>query len=631
MKIILILAVLAFAQTQTIIAQNSNELLVRAKSSILAGKSEAAIIDLTTIITTAPNNAEAFATRANAHIALKNYVASLADSSRATTILPNYGWAYYLHGFASYWQPVKDLNGSLADFTKVIALDPKLAGEAYRYRADIHNLLGKDYWAAIADATEAVRLNPNDGTAYSHRARAYTQLKNYRTAREDYQQSIKVGFATSAVYKSLGFVENQLKNYDQAAIHTRKAIELDPKNEEAKKNLVIILASQEEQRKSGATLFGDDDALDRWMKVLDDLEAEKNAEAQTLFDKGDYAGVLAFLKPDEYGRYRPKSWEIRSAANFKLKKYDEALVDINKSFNSNMTRAASQYLLRGDIYKAKYEYVAAEKDFRAALKLAPNDATIVQRLSSLQIKGTVAGGPTPKPTLTPGATIVPLSAKDEDAFLNDDPSARAANSYWDIANYEDVHFNASASIKKRPTATMHFLRAAATMELLDEDPMLYDLDDALKDVNTSIELSSRDLGGKYALRGDIYVGLKDLPKALESYTKSIEANPSNYRPYLERAKIYLAKGYENWAKAVADLTKVVEKEKTKTEAYNLRGYALFRLDKKADSAADFKKVLSIDPNNKYAKYNVDALANDRKVLSIEEFQKLQKAPKTYYV
>ena len=169
------------------------------------------------------------------------------------------------------------------------------------------------------------------------------------------------------------------------------------------------------------------------------------------------------------------------------------------------------------------------------------------------------------------------------------------------------------------------------MELLDEDPMLYDLDDALKDVNTSIELSSRDLDGKYALRGAIYVGLKDLPKALESYTKSIEANPSNYRPYLERAKIYLAKGYENWAKAVADLTKVVEKEKTKTEAYNLRGYALFRLDKKADSAADFKKVLSIDPKNKYAEYNVDALANDRKVLSIEEFQKLQKAPKTYYV
>ncbi|MEO5860516.1 MAG: hypothetical protein ABIR33_16405, partial [Pyrinomonadaceae bacterium] len=139
MKIILIIALFVCVQTQMVLAQAVPNLLERARASIQAGNAEAAVQELTELLKTDTSNADAFATRAHAYIKLGNYGASLADSSRATAISPNFGWAYYLHGIASYWRTDKDFRGAMADFTKVIALDPQLAFEAYRFRADIHN------------------------------------------------------------------------------------------------------------------------------------------------------------------------------------------------------------------------------------------------------------------------------------------------------------------------------------------------------------------------------------------------------------------------------------------------------------------------------------------------------------
>ncbi|MEO5859849.1 MAG: tetratricopeptide repeat protein, partial [Pyrinomonadaceae bacterium] len=217
-----------------------------------------------------------------------------------------------------------------------------------------------------------------------------------------------------------------------------------------------------------------------------------------------------------------------------------------------------------------------------------------------------------------------LTPAQEDAFLAADPSAKAAYNFWDVPSYEDVYANASESIKIKPTSKMYQLRAEATMELLDKDPMLYDLQGALKDINRSIELSSRNLDEKYTIRGDVYVELKDLPKALESYTKAIEANPTSSPAYLERGKIYATNGFRNWISAIADFDTVIEKDATNVDAYNGRGYAYFELGKKTESVADFKRALAVDRTNKYAKYNLNELANNRRAVSMEDYKFITK-------
>ena len=58
----------------------------------------------------------------------------------------------------------EDYDRAIADFTEAIRLDPK-DDWAYYYRAQSWNAKG-EYDKAIADLTEAIRLDPNDASVY---------------------------------------------------------------------------------------------------------------------------------------------------------------------------------------------------------------------------------------------------------------------------------------------------------------------------------------------------------------------------------------------------------------------------------------------------------------------------------
>jgi tetratricopeptide (TPR) repeat protein len=247
------LSLFLFIQAEVVFAQTPIDLLTRAKASIENKNNESAVKDLTDFTKSEASNSEAFATRAHAYINLKKYEAAIADSSRAIEISPNFGWAYYLRGLAYLWQTKTDARSAKADFTKLIALDPKLAVEGYRFRAGINNEFDKDYAAAISDANEAIRLNPTYGNAFAERGWANLQLNKYEPAASDYRQAVKLKFATSNVYTTLSFVEFKLKNYAQAGAAARKALELDPNNQNAKDNLAGALAEQKKKYNAAAT------------------------------------------------------------------------------------------------------------------------------------------------------------------------------------------------------------------------------------------------------------------------------------------------------------------------------------------------------------------------------------------
>jgi len=61
----------------------------------------------------------------------------------------------------------KDYKGAIADYTKVIRINPKFTN-IYNLRADAKMLSG-DYKGAIADLTEAIRINPKDTNALQSR------------------------------------------------------------------------------------------------------------------------------------------------------------------------------------------------------------------------------------------------------------------------------------------------------------------------------------------------------------------------------------------------------------------------------------------------------------------------------
>ena len=75
------------------------------------------------------------------------------------------------------------LDTAIADFTEAIRLDPKNA-ETYSNRGWAYNRKG-DHDTAIADCTEAIRLDPKMADAYGDRGWAYNEKGDYDTAIAD--------------------------------------------------------------------------------------------------------------------------------------------------------------------------------------------------------------------------------------------------------------------------------------------------------------------------------------------------------------------------------------------------------------------------------------------------------------
>jgi tetratricopeptide (TPR) repeat protein len=120
----------------------------------------------------------------------------------------------------------QDYRGAIADFTQAIKVDPNNA-LAYTARG-ISRLRIKDDRGAIEDFTEAVRLNPNDALAYTVRGEAYSNLEQHATALEDYNRAISLDPKYGYAYYRRGVTHLELKNDRGALEDLNEAIRLEP-------------------------------------------------------------------------------------------------------------------------------------------------------------------------------------------------------------------------------------------------------------------------------------------------------------------------------------------------------------------------------------------------------------------
>lgn len=109
----------------------------------------------------------------------------------------------YLHRAMIRSHSQEDFQGAIADFNKVIQLDPNRA-EAYNYRGTSYFWL-KDYQKAMADYNQAIRLAPNLALAYYNRAYVRLEMGDKQGAIADFQQGA-----------TLSKKEGDMMSYDQA-------------------------------------------------------------------------------------------------------------------------------------------------------------------------------------------------------------------------------------------------------------------------------------------------------------------------------------------------------------------------------------------------------------------------------
>jgi Flp pilus assembly protein TadD len=147
---------------------------------------------------------------------------------------PN-SWIYDAWGIAfasDHEQKVRSVDvfrssGTIADFDKIIARDPKLA-VAYFYRGSAYGAKG-DPRRAIADFNEAIRLDPDHAQALNGRCYALAITGQMQQALADCDESLRLLPNDANALDSRGFAHLKFGQLDAAIADYDSALKLHPK------------------------------------------------------------------------------------------------------------------------------------------------------------------------------------------------------------------------------------------------------------------------------------------------------------------------------------------------------------------------------------------------------------------
>ena len=127
-----------------------------------------------------------------------------------------------------------DHDRAIADYTEAMRLDPRNGGSAdiggaYNDRGDAYQAKG-DYDRAIADYNEAIRLNPKYAKAYDNRGDMYKAKGDLDHAIADYSEAIRLDPKNAAYENDRGNMYYDKGDYDRAITDYSQAIRLGPKD-----------------------------------------------------------------------------------------------------------------------------------------------------------------------------------------------------------------------------------------------------------------------------------------------------------------------------------------------------------------------------------------------------------------
>ncbi len=238
------------------------------------------------------------------------------------------------------------------------SLELKADAGAYNNRGLAYSEL-KQYDRAIENYRKAIELNPKYAEAYSNRGLAYSELKQYDRAIEDYGKAIKLNPDLPEAYNNRGLAYYELKQYERAIENYGKALELNPDDAVAYNNRGLAYYELKQYER----------AIENYGKAL---------ELNPKYAKAYYNRGLAYYRLNQceraienYGKaleLNPNDAEAynnRGNAYDKLNQHERAIEDYGKAIELNLNYA-EYYGNRGIVYSEIGRYEESARDFKNA-------------------------------------------------------------------------------------------------------------------------------------------------------------------------------------------------------------------------------------------------------------------------
>ncbi len=321
---------------------------------------ERAITEYTQAIKVAPEYREAYDELGIVYISLGKYEQAIADLTRALELEPEHANAY-LYRHSANFPAYRNLTGrEVSD------------RESYHFRGSAYGSLGK-FDQAIADFSEAIKINPEYYLTYPLRGLAYRSSGKYEEALADFSRAIELMNKSDAVkaevyakvYNLRGELYFQLTEYERAVSDYTQAIKLAPEDVTAYKNRGRAYASLKKYDKAIADAtkvieINPDDGEAYRLRNIVHFELEE-------YDRAIADATLAI----EINPQHPVAYWLRSRAYWELAKYPRVIVDATKALELN-SQYSKAYFIRGNAYYKQRNYTAALSDYEAAIAHSEN-------------------------------------------------------------------------------------------------------------------------------------------------------------------------------------------------------------------------------------------------------------------
>ncbi|MDR1399494.1 MAG: tetratricopeptide repeat protein [Treponema sp.] len=267
---------------------------------------------------------------------------------------------------------------AIADYTQAIRLDLDNAS-VYNERGVAYSNKG-DNNRAIADYTQALRLAPNYATAYNNRGIAYADKGDYNRAIADYTQALRLDPNDAAAYLNRGLAYKDKGDYDRAIADYTQALRLDPNDAVAYYNRGIAYYSKRDYDRAIADYT-------QALRLDPNDAAAYNNRGSAYRNKGDNDRAIADytqalrLDPNDATAYnnRGNAYDDKGDNDRAIADYTQAL-----RLDPNYTTAYSN---RGNAYYYRGDYARARADWEKALQLNPNLAQARNNLEVLRKQG----------------------------------------------------------------------------------------------------------------------------------------------------------------------------------------------------------------------------------------------------
>lgn len=224
------------------IPQDAGSFVNEARALVKEGKLPEALVKLDAAIKARPDYTTAYLERAGVLFQLKQYDKAIVDYSQVIKLKPLAPQAYFNRGLCLISLAKPDTKLAVADFSKVIELNPKasptqdLVIESFEKRGYC-NILMAEWQPAISDCTEVLKRSPKRSETLLNRAFAYESMSppDVEKAIADYSLAIPLvtGPAKVDIFLSRASLYLTLKQYEPAISDLSEGLSVNPKNAEA--------------------------------------------------------------------------------------------------------------------------------------------------------------------------------------------------------------------------------------------------------------------------------------------------------------------------------------------------------------------------------------------------------------